>query len=215
MQRLLTALLSASLLLGACGGDDSDGDSGAVTSIPDETTSTSPSSTTTEPRTVAPDVIPPDETLITEEYVEQVLNELFAVSGEALQGTMEAGLVEEHAIALIEATSSEGTVPDDLNELTELASSGFQGIRANPRPLRADVLRVLVGRPDCIAAEIALDRSGVIEGEIAEEPGVRTFAKLIPATEEQRSSGRNPTAWVTDGMPTTTDGSIALDLCAA
>ena len=69
-----TALLGATLLLGACGDDDDNGDRSAVTSIPDETTS-STSSTTTEPRTVAPDVIPQDESQITEEYVEQVLNE--------------------------------------------------------------------------------------------------------------------------------------------
>lgn len=214
MRRLLHGLLGATLLLGACGGDDDDSDRAAVTSIPEETTS-STSSTTTGPRTVAPDVIPQDESQITEEYVEQVLNELFGVSGQALRIAMQAGLVEENAITLIEATSSSNTVTDDLNELLGITSSGFEGIRHNPTSLSATVREVVHARPNCVFAEIELDRSGVIEGDVAIDSNVRTFAKLIPATEEQAASGKNPTAWVTDGLPTTTDGSAAVNECGS
>jgi hypothetical protein len=212
MRRLLTALLGATLLVGACGGDDT-GDQSAVTSIPDER-STSSSSTTSEPRTVAPDVIPQDVSLITEEYVEQVLNELLAVAGDALRQTVAARLVEERAIELIEATSSADTVTDDLNELLDIASSGFEGIKEEPTQLRAVVLNVLERGNDCVFAEIELDRTGVVEGEIRAEPGVRTFVKLLPATEEQRASGQNPTSWVTDGLPTTTDGLVPSNVCS-
>lgn len=214
MRRLLHGLLGATLLLGACGSDDGDGDQSAITSIPEETT-TSTSPTTTEPRTVAPDVIPQDESQITEEYVEQVLNELLAVAGEALRETVKAGLVEERAISLIEATSSQATVTGDLNELLGLASVGFEGIRAEPTSLKADVIEVVGADSDCVFAEIELDRSGIVEGQPAEQSGVRTFAKLVPATEEQRTSGQNPTAWVTDGLPTTTDGSAPSNPCSA
>jgi len=213
LRRLLTGLLVASVLLGACGDDDDDGDRAAVTSIPEETTS-STSSTTTEPRTVAPDVIPQDVDLITEEYVEQVLNELLGVAGEALRQSVRAGLVDETAIALIQATSSEGTVTDDLNELLDIASSGFAGIKSEPTSLSAEVIAILQSQTDCVFAEVALDRSGVVEGEEVDSPGVRTFAKLVPATEEQRRSGLNPTAWVTDGLPTTTDRSVPTEGCS-
>ena len=211
MRRLLHGLLGATLLLGACGSDD-DGDRSAVTSIPEETSS-STSSTTTEPRTVAPDVIPQDVSLITEEYVEQVLNELFQVSGDALNAAMQAGLVEEQSIQLIEATSSEATVTDDLNELLALASAGFEGIKSSPSPIRADVLEVLEAQTDCIVAEVRLDRSGVVEEATEDDPSVRTFVKLVPASETQLNSGANPTAWVTDGLPTTMDGSTPAPLC--
>src|SRR3546814_12019965 len=105
MRRHLTALLVAGLLLGACGDDDDSGDRAAATSIP-ERTSTS-TSTTTEPRTVAPDVIPQAESQITEGSVEQVLNALFVVSGDALQPTIGAGLVDAPAISLVAASSSQ------------------------------------------------------------------------------------------------------------
>ena len=210
MRRHLTALLVLGLVLGACGGDDDD-DRAAVTSIPEETTTST--TTTTEPRTVAPDVIPTDESQITEEYVEDVLNELFSVAGAALAATMEAGLVEETAIALIEATSSASTTDDDLNELIDLASTGFEGIKPEPSALRAEVLEILLREPDCVVAEIELDRSGIVEGGSVDEPDARTFARLVPASEEQRASGKNPTAWVTDGLPTTMDGSVPQGLC--
>ena len=214
MRRLLPALLAAGLVLGACGGDDDDdGDQAAVTSIPEETSTST--STTTEPRTVAPDVIPQDESQITEEYVEQVLNELLAVSGNALRASMEAGLVDETAIALIEATSSPATVDDDLNELLGLAELNFEGIRGDATSLRAAVLDVITATSECIYAEIELDRSGVAAEQVESDPSVRTFVRLLPATSEQQASGRNPTAWVTDGLPTSTDGSVAKPGCPA
>jgi hypothetical protein len=212
MRRLLHGLLLASLLLGACGGDGDGNDRAAVTSIPDDTTT---STTTTVPRTVAPDVIPQDVSLITEEYVEQVLNELLEVSGDALRVAIQEGLVEERAIALIEATSSSGTVTDDLNELLDIVSTGFAGIKDKPTSMRVAVIEVLVAQRDCVLAEVKLDRSGVVQGAPADEPNLRTFAKLVPAADEQRASGHNPTAWVTDGLPTTSDGSAPPSGCSA
>jgi len=213
MRRHMTALLVAGLLLGACGDDDDSGERAAVTSIPDDTTTSS--TTTTEPSTVAPDVIPRDESQITEEYVEQVLNELFAVSGDALRASIEAGLVDETAIALVEATSSPSTVDEDINELLSLAEIDFEGVRDDVTSLRATVLDLVTATSECIFVEIELDRSGVVAGQTEPDPNVRTFVRLLPATSEQRASGHNPTAWVTDGLPTSTDGSAAEPGCPA
>ena len=144
MRRHLTALLVAGLLLGACGDDDDNGDQTAVTSIPDET-STSTSSTTTEPRTVAPDVIPQDESQITEEYVEQVLNELFVVSLNALATLDPRGLVDESDIELIEsAQPRDRSRREQINDLVELAFGGFEGDDRTCRP-RPQVLGSLGG----------------------------------------------------------------------
>ncbi|MFP5576752.1 MAG: hypothetical protein ACLGIZ_00785, partial [Acidimicrobiia bacterium] len=167
----MTALLVAGLLLGACGDDDDSGERAAVTSIPDDTTTSS--TTTTEPRTVAPDVIPQDESQITEEYVEQVLNELYAVANEALRLSMEAGLVDEPSIDLIEATSSATTAAEDINALLDLSRRNFEGFRNDPEPLRADVLDVIEASSECVFAEITVDRSGSLSEPPARDPAVR------------------------------------------
>lgn len=207
MRRLLPALLAAGLLLGACGGDDDDGDQAAVTSIPDET-STSTSSTTTEPRTVAPDVIPQDESQITEEYVEQVLNELFEVSLQAFVASRDAGVVEEQAIGLLDATSSDAVFEQRINDLSNFARTGFSGMKEAPSAVRVRVLDVLEANESCVVAEVTTDASGLMTDPPPMEPGERDFVRVLVASEEQRSSGLNPTAWVLDEFPVTLDGTV-------
>jgi hypothetical protein len=196
MRRLLTGLLGASLLLGACGGNDDD-DRSLVTSIPEQTTT---STTTTTPPVPPPDVIPDDPALITEEYVEQVLNLLFEVSNETLLATMDAGLVTAEVIDLIDATSPDSRAADDVNELIRLSAQDFPGIRPRPDPLVASVDQVLEASSACIFAEVTLDDSGVLETPTNFQ-GTRTFARLLPATQQQAATGLNPTAWVLDDLP--------------
>jgi hypothetical protein len=211
MRRLLTGLLGATLVLGACGGDDGgDDDAAAVTSIPDDTTSTTTS--TTEPEIPPPDVIPSDPSLITEEYVERVLNELFVVANESLLRTMQQGLVDETVIDMVEATSPESGVADDVNRLIQLASEGFPGLKPKPGPITAKVTDVLTADADCIFAEVSLDRSAVVEPPSSQD-SVRSFARLLPATEEQKATGLNPTAWVLDDLPATSDGTAPALQC--
>lgn len=212
MRRLLTGLLAVALLTSACGDDDDPDDRAAVTSIPDETTT---SSTTTEPATVAPDVIPTDERQITEQYVEQVLNELFKSSNEALLLTMEAGVVDEAAIELVEAVTSSSHGRSTLNGLAELAQSDFQGIVGQPTGLRAEVISVIEVGKTCVAAEITMDTSGVTGAQDQGSPDARGFAELVPASPDQLASGHNPTAWVIAALPATTDGSTPSFLCRA
>jgi hypothetical protein len=211
MRRLLPALLAASLVLGACGGDD-DGDQAAVTSIPDETSTST--STTTEPRTVAPDVIPQDASQITEEYVEQVLDQLYDAMLGATEAARAAGVVEERAIAISEATNSEQGARELLNGLVEQAAGGFAGFRDELRPVDTEVVELHEASVDCIFAEARFDFSG-----LTTEPGdaemFRLFVRLIPASEEQRASGLNPTAWVLDELPATDDGSVPPGKCSA
>ncbi len=207
MRRLLPALLGASLLLGACGGDDDDDGQSAVTSIPDETTS-STSSTTTEPRTVAPDVIPQDESQITEEYVEGVLNGLYEVSLQAFVASREEGLVGDRAIELLEATSSRGVFEQRVNDLLDFSFGGFQGLKQNPTPVTVTVQDVLETTTTCIVAEVTTDPSGLVVEPPAPEPGERDFVRLLAASADQSATGLNPTAWVLDEFPVTFDGSV-------
>jgi hypothetical protein len=203
MRRLLPALLAASLVLGACGGDD-DGDQAAVTSIPDETSTST--STTTEPRTVAPDVIPQDESQITEEYVEQVLNELYEVSLESILLARESGLVDEPSLSRLEATSSDDVFERRANDLLDLASTGFQGLKADPGPMRFTVLELVDASSSCIVAEVSADSTALVEAPQPRQSGQREFVRLYPASEEAQASGLNPTAWTLDQFPVTFDG---------
>ena len=214
MRRLLHGLLGATLLLGACGGDDDDGRAAAITSIPEET-STSTSSTTTEPRTVAPDVIPQDVDLITEEYVEQVLNELFVVSRDAIVAAREDELVDTRSIDLMTATSSDAVLTQRLNDLIDMSFNSFDGIRSSPEPLRLMVIDLLQTGRDCVVAEVETDASGLLEEAPVTTPDERDFVRLLPASEEQRAAGLNPTAWVLDQFPVTLDGSVPDLSCPA
>lgn len=210
MRWFLHGVLVASLLLGACG-DDDDGDRAAVTSLPEETT-TSTSSTTTEPRTVPPDVIPQDVSQITEAYVEQVLDELYAAMLPATVATREAGLVEESAIQIAEATHTPSGSRALLNSLAQEASDGFQGFQEQLSPVDTTVVEVHEATRMCVFAEVTFDSSGLTT-ETPNASGFRLFARVVPATEEQRASGLNPTAWVLDELPAISDGPVPTQQC--
>ncbi len=215
MRRLLPVLLGTSLLLGACGGDDDDdGQSAAITSIPDETTS-STSSTTTEPRTVAPDVIPQDESQITEEYVEGVLNELYEVSLESILLARDAGLVDEGSLDRLEATSTDDVFERRVNDLLDLSSGGFQGLKPEPGPMRLTVLDLLHTSASCVVAEVQADSAALVEVPQERQPGQREFVRLYAASDDALISGLNPTAWVLDQVPVTFDGADTNLTCEA
>jgi len=207
MRRLLTGLLAMALLLGACGDDDA-GDDSAVTSIPDETAT---SSTTTEPPVPPIDVIPSDPSLITEEYVEQVLDALYEVSLEAIELARAEGVVDQPSIDRLEATSSEQLALTRINGLIADASAGFPDYPQVLKPVDATVLDVIEAGGSCTLVEADFDSSGITTRPSNSE-GFRVFARLLPANEEQRSSGLNPTAWVLDGLPATDDGTVP-DAC--
>lgn len=214
MRRLLTGLLGATLVLGACGGDDGgDDDAAAVTSIPDDTTSTTTS--TTEPEVPPPDVIPSDPSLITEEYVEQVLDALYEVSLEAIELARAEGVVDEPSLSRLEATNSEATTTDAINSLLATSSTNFDGFRQDLEPVRSNVLEVIDRDRACIFVEVEFDTSGLLVEPPPVPSGARTFARLLPASEAQRAGGLNPTAWVLDVLPATEDGSLPPDRCPA
>lgn len=213
MRRLLHGLLGATLLLGACGGDDDDGRAAAITSIPEET-STSTSSTTTEPRTVAPDVIPQDESQITEEYVEQVLNELLQTSAAATKHAREVGVVDEMTIEMLESINGEERTIQAVNSLLEASSAGFKGFKADLRPATADVANLHDVSSQCIFAEVSFDNSALLQDPQPLPDNVRGFVRLVPSSDAQRASGHNATAWVIDSLPATEDGSVPADRCA-
>lgn len=196
-------VLGVAILAGACSSDDGGG-SAANTSIPDPTTT---ASTTTEPRTVAPDIIPDDESQIDEAYVEGVLEGLASAAAQAFDHTRRAGVVDESAQAILLASGTEPDAVRGINSLSRLARQGFEGYREDPSPVVYTVVEVLVAQRDCIVAEIETDSSGLfIDPPSTSPPPGRTMVELLPATVSQRETGLNPTAWVSDSFPVVAEG---------
>lgn len=178
-------------IAGACSGDD-DGGAAVNTSIPDDTTT---SSSTTEPRTVAPDIIPTDASRIDEAYVEGVLDELYRVSGRAIQESVAAGSMTERALDLLNASHDVRAAVEQINSLAEAESEGFARYVSTPGSVETDVIDLLVADPSCVVAEIEVDSTAVLASP-PDSTGVRTFLQLLPATDQQRQGGLNPTAWI-------------------
>jgi hypothetical protein len=194
-------LLALSLLAGACSDDEPD--TSAVTSIPDDASSTT---TTTEPETVAPDVIPDDESLITEDYVEGVLNALETADHRAFLVVREEGVVGQSAIQILNATGTERDAARGINGLADLAREGFPGYAPNPKPAKFLVKELLKASQTCVLAVVEVDSSSYFIEPPADPPPGRTVVELLPATSSQRESGHNPTAWVVDSIPVIADG---------
>lgn len=200
-------VLAAALVLAGCAGDDAAVDP-AVTSIPDDTTSTT---TTTEPDTVAPDIIPADESLITEEYVEGVLTALERQNRVSSKLTREAGVVGEDTIEILFAIGTEPNAIEGVNSLAELARQGFEGYREDPDPVIYEVIELVEARSTCIVAVVEIDASGIFVDPPEAPPPGDLMVELLPASEEQRASGLNPTAWVIDSIPLVGPGDDAPD----
>ena len=199
-------LLALSLLAGACSDDEPD--RSAATSIPDETSSTT---TTTEPETVAPDVIPDDESLITEDYVESVLNALETADHRAFIAAREEGVVGDTAIQILTATGTEPDAARGINSLADLAREGFPGYAPSPRPAEFSVKELLEASSTCVLAVVEIDSSSYFLEPPPDPPPGRTIVELLPATPAQRESGHNPTAWVVDSIPVIADGDTLPD----
>ncbi len=201
-------LLVLALVAGACSGDDDTG-SAANTSIPDKTTT---SSTTTQPDTVSPDVIPTDESRIDEAYVQAVVDAHMALGLEALVLTMDAGLVDEAVTDLLSDIHTDESAIDTANGLAAAAIGDFAGIRESPGPLQAEVLEVRSGTAACLIIEVRVDESASLVDPI-DNSAKRTFIEFNPASEGQKASGLNFTAWVLHQFPVTFDGSVPEFAC--
>jgi len=211
MRRLLTGLLGAALIVSACAGDDDGDDRAAVTSIPVETTTTSTS--TTEARIPPVDVIPSDPALITEEYVENVLNALYEVDLEAVTLARDEGVVDQPSIEIVESIRTSDHALEAINALIATASEGFPGYPEKPGPTTAEVSEVLEGTPECVFAEVTFDSSASFLEPPQVPANLRSFVRLRAATEQQLAIGINPTAWAIDGLPFTTDGTTPESGC--
>ncbi|MBW3546773.1 MAG: hypothetical protein KY452_01360 [Actinobacteria bacterium] len=199
MRRTL-ALLSALLLVGGC----SDGGE------PPPPAATVPSEVPTSSTAPAPDpaVIPDDPAEIDEEYVQAVVDELFAVDAKATEIFVTTKTLDERGKEYLRAIYTEEEVEREVNSWFHALGSRSENLLSGP--LRNDVQHIITATGDCIYVEVLRDYSQTTTRDV----GSRTvFLGLTPKRPGDDPEGLNPTPWMLfmDGF--NPDGSRPEDPC--
>ena len=201
MHRTL-ALLSALVLAGGC----SDGGE------PPPPAATLPSevpTSTTAPAAPDPAVIPGDLAEIDEDYVQAVVDELFAVDAKATEIFVMTKTLDERAIEYLEAIY----VGEELDQQVDV---WFQALAHRSDELLAgrlgvEVQEVIDTAADCVYAEVEIDFS---ETTTRDADPVTVYLGLTPKIQGDDPQGLNPTAWVLFMNGLNTDGSEPENPCA-
>ncbi|HEV2071506.1 MAG TPA: hypothetical protein VGR26_17090 [Acidimicrobiales bacterium] len=153
-----------------------------------------PSEVPTSSTEPAPDpaVIPDDPAEIDEEYVQAVLDELFAVEAKAGEIFIATRTLDERAMEYLEAIYIG-------EELEQQKNVWFQdlALRADelrPGVRRTDVQRLLDVKADCVFLEAERDYSETTAGEAP--PNRIVYLGLTPKLEGDDPEGLNPTRWM-------------------
>ncbi len=202
MVRPTLALLSALLLVGGC--SDGGEQPPPAATLPSEVPTSS-----TEP---APDpaVIPDDPAEIDEQYVQAVVDELFAVEAKAAEIFIVTRDLDERAMAYLEAIYIG-------EELEQQKNVWFQdlALRADelrPGVRRTDVQRVVDVKADCVFLEAERDYSETTTREAP--PKQIVYLGLTPKLEGDDPEGLNPTGWMLFTSGLSEDGSEPENPCA-
>ena len=190
------ATLAMTLLLAATacgGGGDGEGATPSTTEVQRSTTSSS-TTTTTEP--VDPSVVPDDPEDINEEYVEAVANELYRILGEATRAQVSGKSLKE-LTSRFDAVYEQRVVNDFLNSAIDDEAKGFANLRKEPGNAVISVQDVRSATPMCIAADVVLDVSEVVERPVEPFDGI-LILRLLDKSKDP--AGINPTPWVTEGV---------------
>ena len=182
---MLPALLGVLLTLPACsaGGGEELGPAGTLGTVP--------TTTTTAPEAVDPAVIPDDPADIDEDYLQAVVDALFAVDAQAAKIFIETKKVDERAVDILRAVH----VPDEHARQVNIwtVSLAERADLLLPGTLGNDVQRVIDVRPDCVYLEVLRDYS---ETTTLDVPRQQVYLGLTPKIEGDDPNGMNPTAWM-------------------
>jgi hypothetical protein len=201
------AVAAAAVLVFTACGDDGRAAGGATTTTSSTTTTTeAPTTTTTE--VIDPTTVP-DE--ITAEYVQAVLDELYALQGEALRELIAVGQLNEKTVGLLEAVYADAALIQTLNSAEALVFNGFAEIRNPPGDVKVTVQSLVRATKSCVFVVAEQDYSQVRLTEVELPP---TALALVPASVEQIDRG-NPTAWAIASDFWNEDGSPVEDQCDA
>ncbi len=177
--------MALALIAAACGGDD-DADL-----VPAATVGTAPTTTSTTARPIDVAVIPDDPAQIDEDYVQAVVDALFAVDAEATKIFVATKTLDERGIDYLEAIYTEDEVERQVN-------AWFQSLaqRADellPGALLNDVQRVIDVAPDCVYLEVLRSYERTTTRDAPERS---IYIGLTPKIESDDTTGLNPTAWI-------------------
>ncbi len=195
------ALLSALLLAGGC----SDGGE------PPPPAATVPSEVTTSSTEPAPNpaVIPDDPAEIDEEYVQAVVDELFAVDAKATEIFVTTKTLDERAIDYLEAIY----VGEELEQQEDVwfQALALRGDQLKVGTLKNEVRRIIDVSSDCVFFEVERDYSETTT--IESPPRNIVYLGLTPKRQEHDPERLNPTAWVLFTSSVATDGSQPENPC--
>ncbi len=200
MRRTL-ALLSALLLAGGCsdGGEQPPPAATLASEVPTSSTEPAPD----------PAVIPDDPAEIDEEYVQAVVDELFAVDAKATEIFVTTKTLDERAIDYLEAIY----VGEELEQQVDV---WFQALAHRADELRVGTLQNTVKRilhvgSDCVFFEVERDYSATTTRE--SPPRRIIHLGLTPKRQDDDTQGLNPTGWMVFTSSVAPDGSEPENPC--
>ncbi len=198
--RRTLALLSALLLAGGC----SDGGE------PPPPAATVPSEVTTSSTEPAPNpaVIPDDPAEIDEEYVQAVVDELFAVDAKATEIFVTTKTLDERGKEYLRGIYTEEEAEQQIDAWFQTLATGSEELL--PGALVNDVTRVIDVAPGCVYVEVEVDYSGTTTRNVPTSP---TYLGLAPKQAGEDPHGLNPTAWMLFMNGVNLDGSEPENPC--
>ncbi len=201
MRRTLV-LLSALLLAGGCSNDGEQPPPAAT--VPSEVTTSSMA-----PASPDPAVIPDDLAEIDEDYVQAMVDELFAVDAKATEIFVTTrSPLDERAIVYLEAIYTEEEAEQQIDAWFQTLATGSDDLL--PGALVNDVTRVIAVAADCVYVEVEVDYS---ETTTRNEPTSSSYLGLTPKGPRDDPQGLNPTAWMLFMNAVNLDGSEPENPC--
>ncbi len=199
MRRTL-ALLSALLLVGGCsdGGEQPPPAATLPSEVPTSSTQPAPD----------PAVIPDDPAEIDEEYVQAVVDELFAVDAKATEIFVTTKTLDERAIDYLEAIYTEEEAEQQIDAWFQTLGTGSETLL--PGALLNDVTRVIDVAGDCVYVEVEVDYSRTTTRDVPTSP---SYLGLTPKQEKDDPEALNPTAWMLFMNGSNLDGSEPENPC--
>jgi hypothetical protein len=149
--------------------------------------------TTSVPLKAPPDpaVIPDDPADIDEDYVQAVVDALFAVDAKATEVFVNTRQLDEEGIKYLEAIYIDDELEQQVDAWRQTLAERIDLVQ--PGVLRHKVDEILSSSSDCVFAITDRDFS---ETSAIEAPRSRTFLGLTPKLEEDDLQNLNPTPWM-------------------
>jgi hypothetical protein len=194
--------MALTLIPAACGGDD-DADL-----VPAATVGTAPTTTSTTARPIDVAVIPDDPAQIDEDYVQAVVDALFAVDAEATKIFVETKTLDERGIDYLEAVFVGEELDQQVNNWFQDLAQGPDELL--PGSLRHSVDRILDMASDCLFVQVQRDFAETTTNNAGKST---TYLGLTPQQPEDDPAELNPTAWMIFSDSIDLTGANSEDLC--